>query len=179
MITLNLVPAEMQKQHIKQHVHYAVRNNLLLIFIIVSIISMMTLFGRIYLENQFIESVADTTRTTGRLQSPVTQDVQLSNNSLRVAQQIQEEFIPWQNLLFTLSRITPDQVVINQLQITHEQDELRILGNAKNRDAFLTFKTNLENDPLFVEVLSPVSNLLSKTDINFTLNTMINEDLIE
>ena len=179
MILLNLLPEEQKKAHVKQHVQHVIRNNLFLVFIVVSLISSLILLGRIYLENKFIAAVEDTTQTAGRLQSPLSQDVQLSNNVLKVAKEIQEEFIPWQNLLITLSNITPPNVVINQMSVTKERGELSLRGEAVDRDSFLTFKNNLETDPLFIEVESPISNILSKTDIVFSLNITLSTDLIE
>lgn len=179
MIILNLVPDTLKNEHIKKHVNRVIRNNLFLLFIVATLITILILLGRIYLENKFIESVIETTQTSGRLQSPISQDVNVSNETLKAAKKIQDEFIPWQNLLITLSTITPDKVVINQFQVTQEQNVLRLLGRAQDRESFLLFKENLESDELFADVLSPIENILNKTNINFSLNITVNTDIIQ
>ena len=179
MITLNLISAEVKKTHTKMHMHSVIRNNLMLIFISTTLISIMILFGRIYLEEKFISVIDNTTQTTERIESPINFEVNLSNEMLKSVKKIQDEYIPWQSLLVVLSQITPEQVIIRQIQITQERGALNLLGTAEDREAFLLFKERIEENPLFIAVESPISNILNKTDINFTLGITLDTDLIE
>ena len=179
MITLNLIPADDKKRHAKKHIHSAIRNNLLLLFASMSLISIIILLGKIYLDTQFIVVIEESTSVTQRLNSPITKDIVNTNDILKSVKKIQDEFIPWHNLLIALSEITPDAVIIRQIAITQEGGELDILGTAQTREHFLQFKRQIEENELFINVDSPINNILKKSDINFTLGITIDTSLIQ
>lgn len=179
MITLNLISEEVKKAHARMHINSVIRNNLLLLFIAITLISIMILFGKIYLQEKFIAVVEENTQTTDRIQSLITFEVTVSNDILKSVKTIQDEYIPWQRLLVILSEITPETVVIRQIQITQERGSLNLLGTAQDRDSFLLFKQHIDANPLFTNVESPISNILNKTDINFTLGITLDATLIE
>jgi len=179
MITLNLIPHEQKSLHLKMHVQQIIRNNLFLIFITASVISAALLVGRLYLENRFTETVIDTTRINTDLYSPVSENVKASNDILKIAKTIQDEFTPWHTLLIRLGEITPKNVTLRQIVISHDTSSLSLLGYATDRSSFLQFSEALEADELFVTVESPISNILNKVDINFSLNIILNTELIK
>ena len=76
-----------------------------------------------------------------------------------------------------VSHRTP-QVTLSSFQITRDSGtstpyEVVVAGKAATRDALLTFKSGLENDPAFSSVDLPLSDLAESKDISFSLKLTI------
>ncbi|HEY4482808.1 MAG TPA: hypothetical protein VI953_01390 [Candidatus Paceibacterota bacterium] len=53
--------------------------------------------------------------------------------------------------------------------------KVNLKGVARDREALLTLVKNLQDDPMFAEVGSPISNLIENHDIAFNINMKVQE----
>lgn len=179
MLALNLLPPETKKEIIARRINQVIKNNLLFLFVTATIITVSLLWGRIFLDNQFITTVNNTSQVSKRINSPLTADVHTINQTLQTITKIQQEFIPWPTVLFELGSVTPPAVIISNIQITQESATLQIRGLALTRSAFLQFKEDLEKNNLFTNIKSPVQNLLAQKNINFNLEITLNLESLQ
>ena len=76
-------------------------------------------------------------------------------------------------ILRVLGRMAPEGVVFRT--ITFRGEDIGIQGHAERRAGVLTLKKNLEEEPIFTNIVSPLSNIIKEQDIDFTFNFSIDE----
>lgn len=76
-------------------------------------------------------------------------------------------------ILRVLGRMAPEGVVFRT--ITFRGKGIGIQGHAERRAGVLALKKSLEEEPIFTNIVSPLSNIVKEQDINFTFNFSINE----
>ena len=77
----------------------------------------------------------------------------------------------WSPIFLQLNSATPEAVEITELET--KDLTLSLTGHANTRDDLLAFKENLGKIACFLEVNLPVSNLVSKENIDFSLDLKI------
>jgi len=92
------------------------------------------------------------------------------NNLLININQIQSEYTNWTSELKNISSLVPPGVTLSSFVLQKNTSEFKFTGKAATRDALLNFKDSLENSDFFTEIQSPISNLLTKVNINFELS---------
>ena len=88
----------------------------------------------------------------------------------------QKNQINWSEKILALASITPSDIMIKQFRISKEDLTFNITGLAKDRDSFLVFKKDLEDLNFFPKVISPLSNITSKENLNFNLSGHIKKE---
>ncbi len=92
---------------------------------------------------------------------------------------IQNQFIPWSNILIYLVKDVPPNIKINFLNIQPssgketEQWNVIIRGLAKSRNDFLLFQEQLKKSQFFEKVELPIGNLTQKENIEFEFKTTL------
>ena len=87
---------------------------------------------------------------------------------------IQNNFIPWSNLLKITADITPEDIGLYYLKISLEEQTIKIKGQAGQRASLLDFKEKMAAAAIFEEIDFPLKNILEKENINFEINAKIN-----
>jgi len=77
-----------------------------------------------------------------------------------------------------ISEIAPAGINLTNLSYQTAQNKVVLNGQAKTREQFLNFKENLEKSQVFLEVESPLSNLINKENIDFNFNFKISTSTI-
>lgn len=90
---------------------------------------------------------------------------------------IQAGHLAWSNVFEKMDTVTPDGVVISNLNT--KDYAVFLVGKARSRDILLEFKSNLESTECFWEVNVPLSNLVSKEDVDFQIDFSVNEDCLK
>jgi len=110
------------------------------------------------------------------------QDIESAENILKDANQISQKVIAtskavpyWSKILRRLSDDCPDGLKI--LTIHAEKEHVKISGFAKTREAFLVFQNKL-GESGFKNLASPVSNLVSPENLNFTVEFDIDKNYL-
>jgi len=91
----------------------------------------------------------------------------------------QKELVVWTPALEELSKITPSGVYLINFSYRLSNNEINLSGWAESRDKLINFKDSLEESALFVNLESPLSNLIKQTDINFSFTlepALLNEE---
>ncbi|MDD5489896.1 MAG: PilN domain-containing protein [Candidatus Moranbacteria bacterium] len=100
-------------------------------------------------------------------------EIEETDNLLKDAKSISQKIgkdsqdVPyWGKVFETISAISPDGVRMTNIHI--EKAHVRLVGFAKTREDFLTFQEGLRKD-YFKNINSPVSNLVSPNNFDFTI----------
>ena len=181
MITLNLLPT-IQKEKIKKMAICSLCENLIVsVFVSLSIIGAVFLISDNILQNNLIEFTAKTTGLPSQRQG-LDMEIKKINSELKIINSIQGKFIKWSDFLLVLNETIPEKVRLTNIEIKSKNvsDEtggtrksLALTGTAAMRDDLLKFQKNLENHPIFLEIESPISNILQQKNIEFTLNVQL------
>ena len=104
----------------------------------------------------------------------VESDIEDLNDILLTIDKIRKkESFNFPYILRVLGRMAPEGVVFRT--ITFRGENIGIQGHAEGRAGVLALKKNLEEEPLFTNIFSPLSNIVKERDINFTFNFAIDE----
>lgn len=79
----------------------------------------------------------------------------------------QNELVVWTPILEELAKITPSGVYLLNFSYRLSVNKINLSGWAENRDKLIRFKDLLEESSLFINLESPLSNLIKQNDINF------------
>ncbi len=173
MLTLNLVSSEQKKEIKLRHIFSLIKKINLTLIAITIVIAIILLSAKIILQLKFNQIVTQTTLVTKNNQGYNNQ-VREINNKLNFVATIQDDFVPWSNLLKNLAEMTPADINFYYLKINGEEQSIKIKGNAKLRDSLLNFKNSMENSPTLKNIDFPIKNILEKENIDFEINSKIN-----
>ena len=168
MIAVNLLPNKIKEALEREKKYALISKAAISIFTIMTLLTIPLLLGRIILKNRFITTVATSTQVTLQPRAG-SYDIATINKKIKSIAKIQEEFIPWSKLFIVLSKKVPAGISLSKIDVNQDTKTLTVSGYSETRADFLAFKNSLENDPLFTNIESPVSNILKQTAIDFTL----------
>lgn len=187
MLELNLLnPTERNKaKKIKAYfiVKHIVFQLITLMIIITSIFYFSTflLTGNLdSINNQIDDEIQ--IKTDGNLNSIEDATTQL-NTQLQQVNQIQQQYFVWSKFLDNFSKLIPNGITIKELQfntniLTSATDKtFKIVGNAETREDFIELEEYLNNSEFFTNINAPISNLIEKENINFTITGNISDEV--
>ncbi|TSD00772.1 MAG: Uncharacterized protein Athens071425_575 [Parcubacteria group bacterium Athens0714_25] len=99
------------------------------------------------------------------------------NREIALLYSVQKNHFDWTNVLTRLS-----ENVINDVKlkgIVSDDSRFSISGIANDRDTLLRFKSQIENSQCFSEMEIPLSDIVSKKNINFEAELKIEEECIK
>jgi len=100
-----------------------------------------------------------------------------ANTQVAMDESIQNDQLYWSNLFQKLNDAIPDGVTISKL--ANKNYKVFLAGTADKRDTLLAMKDNLAQSDCFTDVNLPLSNLVSKDNIDFQLDLNIKESCIK
>lgn len=89
------------------------------------------------------------------------------NQRINQLTQIEKKSPNWENLFLELDKITNSGLIIGNLNVGVGQP-IGISGFAKNRENLLQLKSDLEQSPIFMPIILPLSLLIGKENIYFS-----------
>ncbi|MFA6524727.1 MAG: hypothetical protein WCT33_00475 [Patescibacteria group bacterium] len=101
------------------------------------------------------------------------QTIQNFNTLISNVAGIQSEYAKWSYILLEAGESVNDGIILTSFDIQKANSSFQFTGNANTRDSLLEFKNKLDASPYFENIESPISNLLSKENISFTLSGQI------
>lgn len=146
-------------------------------FVLISFISMILLVAHILLVNAFNDTMAQTTLVTKEY-GGMNSIIRRTNLKLTTLNSIEREFTPWAVNLISFSKLVPKNVSLTTFSADRNSRGIIIRGVAITREDLLKFTKSLEESGLFENIESPISNLLTKSDLSFELNMKILESVI-
>lgn len=172
MITLNLVSLEQKKEIKLKHIYGFVKNINLALIIITIIIAIIFLIAKLILLQKFNEIVSQTAQVIRS--SQVNNNVRKINGKLNYIAKIQNDFIPWSDLIKDLTEITPSDVKFYSVRLDANEQKIKIKGRAVLRESLLTFKDKMAASPYYKDMEFPIKNILEKENIDFEIIAGLN-----
>ncbi|KKQ61330.1 MAG: hypothetical protein US81_C0007G0010 [Parcubacteria group bacterium GW2011_GWE2_38_18] len=172
MITLNLISQESRREIKLKRIYDLLKSTYLTLLILAILVSMMFLIARIVLQQNFNNVVSQTTLITKNSQE-YNSKIREINSKITSINQVQNEFIPWSNVLLELSEKSPSDISLTFLQVNQERNSIKIKGTAGTRDSLLSFKNNLESSTFFYQINLPLANIFEKNNIYFEIDAKL------
>lgn len=181
MINLNLLSTK-EKDRIKLKKNFLLTKNVIfvislaLIIIIISLLSTRIILN-IYAKDfeKTLENEKNLLSTTKR--ASLEKSTKELNTQLNMISYIQKEYVKWSKILIDSAKVVPNGVKINSLELNKNNKKVTILGLAKNREVLLEFQNNLKNLNYFANITSPLSNLLTKENIEFQFTGELSQEI--
>ena len=177
MLTLNLVSAEQKKEIKLRHLYGFIKKISLTLIVIAIVIAIILLVAKIVLQLKFNNIVEQTTLVTKNNQG-YNSKVREINGKLGFIAKIQDEYIPWSNLIKKLAAITPADINFSYLKLDAQDKTISLKGKAKFRDSLLDFKDEMAANPVFQDIGFPIKNILEKANIDFEINAKLDSTKI-
>lgn len=173
MLTLNLISGELKKEIKLRHLYLFIKNINLTLIIITIAVAIILLVAKTILQVKFNDIVGQTTLVTKNNQG-YNLKIRDINSRIDFVEKVQNDFIPWSNLLKTVADITSNDIGLNYLKINFAEQTIKIKGKAGLRESLLDFKQKMEATAIFKDIDFPIKNILEKENINFEINAKIN-----
>jgi len=173
MLTLNLISGELKKEITLRHLYLFIKKINLTLIIITIVVAIILLVAKTILQLKFNNIVDQTTLVTKNNQG-YNIKIRDINSRINFVEKIQNDFIPWSNLLKTVADITPNDINLYYLKINFAEQSIKIKGKAGLRGSLLSFKQKMETTTTFKNINFPIKNILEKENIDFEINAKIN-----
>lgn len=99
------------------------------------------------------------------------------NSQVANAETIQENQIYWSKLFLKLNEVLSEEITLNDL--TTKDYTILLTGKSKTRDGLVLLEEKLKNESCFSDVKLPLSNLVSKENVDFQIEFNIKEECIK
>lgn len=180
-IKLNLIPPYREKE-IKKNKRFKLIIKLELIMLTFVIIFFFFLFGLSYILDLNLEIVSRETELSQdrkQLDDIKRYDEKFSqtNKELLKVDKIKKDQLYWSNLFYKINQLIPQGIYMQN--ITNKDYAVFLVGKAEDREDLVNFKDSLEKDNCFSSVNLPLSDLVSKGNIDFQMDLSINENCIK
>lgn len=147
-------------------------------FVLISFIGIILLMAHILLVNTFNDTIAQTTLVTKEY-GGMNSLIRRTNLKLATLNSIEKEFTRWSDIMVSFSKLVPENVSLTALSADGNAREMIVRGTAVSREDLLKFMKALEDSGSFENIESPISNLLTKSDLLFELKMKISETAIK
>lgn len=165
-INLNLLPPE-QKECLRLTQTFNYVKILTFIFLSFTVVASGLLLGaRLILQDNLGDILASSTNVNDR-NLTIDREILKLNKSVEDINKIQSSYTKWSSLLGQLMKSIPANIEINYLSFEKKTGTFILSGRAKQRQDFLNLKSTLEQTTYLEKVTSPITNLLTKTNVEF------------
>ncbi len=181
-IKLNLLPLE-RKEKIEEEKKFkkAFKWELELLFIVAVFLAM--LFSISYILHINLAMAENNAGINGqdveRIKEIGQFDIEIKKINIKMSEilKMQGGQLYWTNFFGKLNETVPPEIAVNS--IVTDNYSAKISGWARDRDILMTFKENLEKNDCFEGVDLPLSSLVAKENIDFTLGLSIKKECLK
>lgn len=99
------------------------------------------------------------------------------NSQLAVADKIQGDQLYWSKILIKISELVIPGVEVDGL--SNNNYTINLIGKADNRDNLLKFESKIESEDCFTDVNLPLSDLVTKENVDFQMNFNVKEECLK
>ena len=173
MIKLNLISVK-QQQLLKQRATFKIVENYLGLIVaalvIVSVVAIPFFTSLKVLETNIKQR--NDVRNVENIK--LITEINQFNSKIKSLAEIQNGQYDWSELVMSLSEQVPANIVLVSFNADLDKRTFDLRGYASRRNDLLTFKDNLEKSEKFFNINSPVSDILIREEISFTLSGSFN-----
>ena len=174
MIKLNLLPPkEKEEAKLDDFIHWLTFfATPISIFLIIFVLLLGGTFFSLFVMTKAQEEAIKIWESDSKIQEffQTEEEIAKLNQILVQVYSKQEETISWTLILEEISKIMPSGAYLTNLSYNKDKNIISLIGWANERKDVLSVKKLLEENPLFEQVNSPLSNLLKQREINFSFN---------
>lgn len=183
MITINLLSPQEKKAITLEKSNISIIGSFIVLFMVLISLSII-LYTISDLQKENLKSL---TRQTDSIQKFLNKEdnkiiedkVDKINSYLSVIKKIQDNKTDFSKTLIEISTITPKGIRLYNLKLNKEEKKFELSGNANSRDNLLKLQENLNKSQYFTKIESPISNLISPTNINFSFTGELTEKALK
>jgi Tfp pilus assembly protein PilN len=163
--TLNLLPNP-QKKSLRTAQTMAFLQSLALFVMLVALIIASLIFSlKLILEHE-VESNARQSHSSFEEYDLLTQQMRGINDYIDRVDDVHGHFVDWSAVLEQLGHAAPHGLQFEGITIQPDMT-LMVEGSAKTRDDVLAMEKQLNEYPHFIDISSPLSNILQKQNLRF------------
>ncbi|MFC1612944.1 hypothetical protein ACFL23_01295 [Patescibacteria group bacterium] len=170
MISLNLIPSY-KKEGLKfKKLYETIKILLYFLIFFVIITSIILSIANVILVNTFNDTVLGTSYVSSN-HKIFDQDITTLNEQFKNIHELQNKFIFYDDLLITTTKLIPEGIKLDYLSVNTNLNTALFKGIATTRKNLIEFLDNLKYEKIFKSIESPLSNILEKENIAFTIKT--------
>lgn len=180
-IKLNLIPDYKREEINKnEHLRFVRREGLSLSFIFIFLFSGLFCFD--YIIKMNLSLVSNSVQSGNKRESfgkvkKIDEEFGKINKDMEQVEKIQKDQFYWSEVLLKLNALIPEAVAINNLAT--KDYKILISGTSNNREGLLEFKGNLEKEKCFSAISLPLSDLVSKDNVDFQMDFNVNRECLK
>jgi Tfp pilus assembly protein PilN len=168
-LQLNLLPPE--KKKVLTDIFYILYSKVMVeVLLGYSLIIAVTLFLASYTLSQNMHNFKEQTASIDREYQKINQQVVQINEELARIYYVRQTTSDWSNRLASFFNLNPVGVTLTGVDWSPQSRSFTIRGKAKSRDEFLRYKSELEGLPYLSNIQTPISTLIAKENIDFSLS---------
>jgi len=172
ILSLNLIPPAYKEQFRLQRIFTLLRSIIVVTIFYTIFLALVVLVARYVLQGNFNRIVNETTLVT-QTNRDTERNIATFNREIKTASSLEEQAFPWPQFLIHLTKLFPPEVRLTNLKLEPGRQRAAMVGTATTRTALLAFKDTLEQTPYLKDVTLPVTDLLAKTNVNFTITLTV------
>jgi Tfp pilus assembly protein PilN len=179
-IYLDLLPQEKKKELKRKKIFRRILREeiLFLVPVFVLIAILVNIFYLIRLQRSIVVSAQASDKAQEKFQQLSSYEDKFSKTNEAVAAllKIQAKHLHWEKLFRELDANVPQDVTITE--ISSKNYQIFLTGKAKTRDNLLELKGKLDSSNCFENVNMPLSDLVTKEDVDFQMDFTITKDCL-
>ena len=180
-IYLNLLPEEKKRKVKRRKIFWLIiRQETLFLFAVVFLIAFLLSTNFILkIQSDGVDSANTPEQSQQSYNDIKTYEDKFKETNEKTAAflKIAKSHLYWSGVLDRLSNVAPDGVSISSLVTKNYQ--ISLAGRAKNRDDLLKFQENIGKDDCFSDINAPLSNFVTKENVDFQIDFKVKQDCLK
>lgn len=177
-IFLNLLPEE-KKLEIRKNKKFRliIWQGFILTFICVFFVSLLFCTNLVLgVRLKSWESISNLEKEQGNYQELQKYEDEFRGINKKIARLalLEKNGLHWSNIIYKLDAVLTENITLSTLST--EDLHVSLIGKARTRDDLLVLKDNIEKSDCFSETVVPLSDLVSKEDVEFQIDFAVDEN---
>lgn len=166
-IFINLLPPA-KKKDLQNSMVLAYAQTMIFVFFLTTILVSGTLFSlRIVLQQEHDYLTDQITIAKSSESTDVMTNIREINTYLLATDALQKRYIPWAKVISNIGPLVPPNARLNRFR-TDAANHIFLSGIAATREENLMLQKALQQQPYLSDVQSPLSNILKRTNVEFS-----------
>lgn len=181
---INILPIEERKKVIRDYKdrRLVVASIIIIIAMLISFILLTSLMGILILRKRSLDASFASQEIEQKFNLPaILNEVKIANQQAEIILAAKQEGFKPAPILVLLNNNLTDQITVRKINFTPQDKNQIILvveGRSATRKVLLEFIERLKKETAFIEIDSPISNLIREYDNDFKMTIKINPQLI-
>ncbi len=182
MIFLNLLPPDQKKEIQFEKTNITLIGTFVIFFIVLIICGSLFFYTKITLQDELDDLKSSKANYQTYFESDENKELNdkikklnTFSNNINLIEEHQTNYTP---VVVELAELAPNDLKFRSIVITRNKASLNISGYVVSRDQLLEFTKSLEDSEYISSVSSPLSNLTSPENVEFTIQATLSDKII-